>query len=176
MARFRVVILVAALAMALAACGGDGSSEAPAETGPSGATSGVTGGATGTTGTTGIDPNLFDSAECADAIAAWSAASSAAMEVGSGSSSDLEQTIAELQAFAEAAPDEISGDLTTVYAAYGEYLQAMEDSGYDPSSGQVPTAEQLATISAAAEILSSTDITEASQRVSDWFATNCGGA
>jgi hypothetical protein len=176
MARSRFVMLVLVVTTALAACGGDGSSEPPAETGPAGATSGDTGGATGPSGTTGIDPNVFDSAECADAIAAWTAASNATMEVGTGSSSDLDQTIAELQAFAEAAPDEISADLTTVYTAYGAYLQAMEDSGYDPSSGQAPTAEQLAAISAAAEVLSSTDVTDASQRVSDWFASNCGGA
>ncbi|HEX6844839.1 MAG TPA: hypothetical protein VF235_06950 [Actinomycetota bacterium] len=175
MARFRFVMLVVVVTTVLAACGGDSSSE-PVATGPTGATAGDTGGATGPTGTTGVDPNVFDSAECAEAIAAWTAASNATMEVGTGSSSDLDQTIAELQAFAEAAPDEISDDLTTVYTAYGAYLRAMEDSGYDPSSGQAPTADQLAAITAAAEALSSTDVTDASQRVSDWFSSNCGGA
>jgi hypothetical protein len=181
MARIRFVALAVVVAMALAACGGSGDSQSAADTGgpatPSeaGGATGDTGAVTGDTGgATGPAANVFDSSECADAISAWAEASGAAG--GSWSPDDLDKTLAQLQAFADAAPDEISGDLTTVYDAFGTYLQALKDSGYDPSSGQAPTPDQLAAMQAGLKAMSGKDVKAASKRVSQWFKTNCGAA
>jgi hypothetical protein len=166
----RSVTICAVLALAVAACSGDdGGSDEPGG-GSTGATSGDTGADTGSA------PGVFDSAQCADAVAAWSSASSAATEALTGSSGDLNDTLAQLQAFAEAAPEEIRDDLTTVYDAYGQFLQAMEDSGYDPNSGDMPTADQLAAITTAGEALSAPEVAAASENVSNWFSENCGAA
>lgn len=165
----RVTALIVVLASSLVACGGSDDETSAASTEPTDAA---------TTEPTDVggqdDPGAFGSAECTEALTAWSAASSAAAQAISASASDLDASLAELEAFAAAAPEEIRDDLTLIYETYGEFLQALEDSGYDPASGEVPSAETLAAITAASERLSETEVTEASDRVNAWFESNCG--
>ncbi len=164
--RFAAVLIAGA--MLLAACGGgDDGSEAAADTGgPTGATTG------GDTGGGGV--GIFDSAECAEAVGAWSAAAIAAGAAATDSTADLEQSIDQLEAFAAAAPEEIRDDLTLVYQAYGDFVAAMQASGYDPSSGTIPTEDQIAALEEASQSLQGADIEAASENVSAWFDENCG--
>jgi hypothetical protein len=103
-----------------------------------------------------------------------SAAAAAVPQAMSGGAGDLDQSLAQLQAFAEAAPEEVRADLVLVYEGYGAYMAAMQDAGYDPSSGEAPSAEAIAAMEAASQQLSDPAFTAASERVSAWFATNCG--
>jgi hypothetical protein len=159
LSRFVAVLIVGAFV--LAACGGgdDADTVSPA--------AGDGGGDSGEVG-------VFDAAECANAVAAMTAASAAVPQAMSGSAGDLDQTLAQLQAFAEAAPEEIRADLMLVYEGYGEFMAAMKDSGYDPSSGMPPPPEAIAAMEAASQKLSDPEFTAASERVSAWFAANCG--
>lgn len=151
-------------ALVLTGCsGGDGSSSEP------GAAATVTDAPTG-----GGDVGVFDTAECSNAVAAWSSAAAAAGAAMSGGG-DLESSLGQLQAFAEAAPEEIRDDLALVYQAYGEFLAAIEESGYDPASGALPTEEQVAALESASEALADADVQGASDRVSAWFQENCPG-
>jgi hypothetical protein len=50
----------------------------------------------------------------------------------------------------------------------------MKEAGYDPSSGQPPSAEVLAAMQAASVELQDADFVAASARVSAWFQSNCG--
>lgn len=163
LSRFVAVLIVGAFV--LAACGGgDDTSAASPAAGTGSDTGGDTGGVAG----------AFDTAECAQAVAAWSAAAAAVPQAMSGSAGDLDQSLAQLQAFAEAAPEEIRADLMLVYQAYGEFMSAMQDSGYDPSSGEAPSAEAIAAMEAASQKMNDPEVSAASDRVSAWFATNCG--
>ncbi|MGZ6545502.1 MAG: hypothetical protein ACXVEI_09350, partial [Actinomycetota bacterium] len=65
-------------------------------------------------------------------------------------------------------------DLTLVYQGYSDFVKAMQDAGYDPTSSQPPTAQQIAAMEQAAQALQGTDFKAASQRLNDWFKTNCG--
>ncbi len=159
--RFLAVLIVGAFV--LAACGGgdDGDTVSPAAGDGGGDTGGVTG--------------VFDTAECAQAVTAWSAAAAAVPAAMSGSAGDLDTTLAQLQAFADAAPEEIRADLVLVYQGYGAFMTAIQDSGYDPSSGEVPSADAMAAMEAASATLDDPEFTAASDRVSAWFDANCGG-
>jgi hypothetical protein len=168
----RSVAYLLAGTLLLAACGGDG--EESASPTPAAVTSSSTAPTEPTQSEDAGDPTVFGAAECAEALSAWGSAQAAAAQAVTSSPDDLDLSIAELEAFADAAPEEIREDLTLIYEAYGEFLQALEDSGYDPTSGEAPSAETIAAITAASEQLSEPELTAASDRVTAWFDDNCG--
>ncbi len=142
--------------------GGGSSTQAPVQSSSSSSSSG------GSAGT-------FDSAQCQEAVDAMAKAGSAVPAAMSGGAGDIQASLDELQAFADNAPDEIKSDMQTVAQGYAAFVKAMADAGYDPTSGQPPSAEAIAAIQAAAASLDTTDFRTASKHVSDWFQTNCGG-
>jgi len=73
-------------------------------------------------------------------------------------------------------PEEIRDDMRTVAEAYAVIARAYAESGYDPTSGEPPTAEQIAALTAAAEQLEDEDFVAASERVGTWFEAECGTA
>jgi hypothetical protein len=171
LSRFMSVMVVGAFV--LAACGGGGS-DAPSPAAGGGGSTGSTGSTGGSTGGSAGGGGVLDAAKCAQVVGAMSAAAAAVPSAMSGQGGDLNTSLAQLQAFAAAAPEEIRGDLTLVYQGYTAFLAAMQDAGYDPSSTQPPTAEQIAAIQQAAHAFEDPDFKAASQRVDDWFKTNCG--
>jgi hypothetical protein len=160
MRRSRFVVLLVVGAFVLAACGGgddDG-----------GGTTGAAGGDGG-----GIAGPL-DATECAQVVTAMAAAAAAVPQVMSGEAGDLSTSVEQLQAMASKAPEEIRDDLVTVAQGYAAYSQALQDSGWDPSSGEAPPPEVIAALTAAGQALDDADFQAASERVSAWFASNCG--
>jgi hypothetical protein len=161
MKRSRFVVVMIVGVFVLAACGGGGGSEVASPAADVGGDGGAVGGA-------------FDAAKCAQVVTAMSAAAAAVPQAMSGEAGDLSQSLAQLQAFAEAAPEEIRADLLLIYQGYGEFMAAMQDAGYDPSSGEPPPPEAIAAMQQATTKLQDPDFTAASDRVSAWFAENCG--
>jgi hypothetical protein len=160
MKRSRFVVLLVVGAFLFAACGGgddDG-----------GGTTGAAGGDGG-----GIAGPL-DAAECAQVVTAMAAAAAAVPQVMSGEVGDLSTSVEQLEAMASQAPEEIRDDLVTVAQGYAAYSQALQDSGWDPSSGEAPPPEVIAALTAAGQALDDADFQAASERVSAWFAENCG--
>jgi hypothetical protein len=173
LSRFVSVMVVGAFV--LAACGGGGSDTAsPAAGGSTGSTGGSTGSTGGSTGGSVGGGGALDAAQCAQVVGAMSAAAAAVPSAMSGQAGDLNTSLAQLQAFAQAAPEEIRADLTLVYQRYSDFLAAMQDAGYDPSSSQPPTAEQIAAMEQASQVFQDADFQAASKRVDDWFKANCG--
>ena len=160
MRRSRFVVLLVVGVFVLAACGGDDDG--------GGGTTGAVGGDGG-----GIAGPL-DAAECAQVVTAMAAAAAAVPQVMSGEAGDLSTSVAQLEAMASKAPEEIRDDLVTVAQGYAAYSQALQDSGYDPSSGEAPPPEVIAALTAAGQALDDTDFQAASEHVSAWFAENCG--
>jgi len=160
MRRSRFVVLLVVGAFVFAACGGgddDG-----------GGTTGAAGGDGG-----GIAGPL-DAAECAQVVTAMAAAAAAVPQVMSGEAGDLGTSVEQLEAMASKAPEEIRDDLATVAQGYAAYSQALQDSGWDPSSGEAPPPDVIAALTAAGQALDDADFQAASERVSAWFAENCG--
>jgi len=167
----KLAVLLVLGTVLLTACGGD---DAPsAEAGPGGDTgavaeTGAVGGAAAETGQVGA----IDAAECAELAQAMAAASAAAAP-GAGFAGDLEATLAQLETLADLVPEEISEDMRTVAEAYAVLVEAYSESGYDPTSGEPPTAEQIAALTAAAEQLNAPEFQEAADRVSAYFEAGC---
>jgi hypothetical protein len=174
--RRKLAALLMLGAILMTACGG-GDDGTPADAG-AGADGGA-GAETGPGGDTDVGGDggvgAIDATRCAELLQAMAAASAAAIP-GAGSASDLETTVAQLEAMAEVVPEEIRDDMRTVAEAYAVIVQAYSESGYDPTSGEPPTAEQIAALTAAAEQLEDEDFVAASERVSVWFETECGTA
>lgn len=161
MKRSRFVVLLVVGAAVLAACGGGGDD-----------------GGGGTTGAAGGDgggvAGPLDAAECAQVVSAMAAAAAAVPQVMSGEAGDLGTSVDQLEAMASKAPEEIRDDLLTVAQGYAVYSQALQNSGYDPNSGQAPPPEVIAALTEAGQTLNDADFVAASDRVSAWFADNCG--
>jgi hypothetical protein len=158
-------------ALVFAACGG--SDNGSSDTGGDGGTVVSESASADTGGTTG--GGVIDVSDCAAVGAAMASAGGAFASAVGGDASQMQAAVDQLQGYVDQVPDEIKDDLNTVATSYQQYVQAMADSGYDPTSGQAPTAEQLAAISAAGDAMSTDEFTTASDNVSAWLDANCGG-
>ncbi len=177
----RIVVVFALSSLLLAACssGDDGG----------GATGGTTGGTTASgetasgetasgataTGATGGDVGSIDTAQCAEVAAAMSQAANAMPDAFSGNTADLDQSLEQLRAFAEAAPEEIRADVQTIVEGYSKIVEAMQSAGYDPASGQAPPPEVIAALTELGQELNGQEFQAAVQRVNEYFAA-CSGA
>jgi hypothetical protein len=168
----RLLALLVLGSLLLAACGGgdDGGSD---EAG--GDARGTTGGDAGeVTGSDGDgDVGMFGAGECAEVVAAMAAATSGISAAMSGSGADLEQSIEAMQAFAAEAPEEIREDFQLLAEAYARVGQALADSGYDPASGEPPSAEAIAALQAVGDDLNSPELQAASERITAYFDAEC---
>jgi hypothetical protein len=150
----------------LIACGGASeSSDQTTTTAATVSTTATTAGETNT-GTDGLP-----SADCLQLSSSLSAASSLGLGAVSGDATDA---VAALQSMASVAPAEIADDLEVLAAAYGEFLNALEEAGVDfadPSTFSSPEAQ--AAMAAAAETLNEAQVTEASENISNYIADVC---
>jgi hypothetical protein len=83
----------------------------------------------------------------------------------------LQESAAQLQAMADAAPDEIKDDLDVIATELEGFYTALAESGYEP--GSAPTPEQIAQLSALAEVIDQEAFDEASDNIDEWFEANC---
>jgi hypothetical protein len=84
---------------------------------------------------------------------------------------DLAEAAEQLQAMADAAPEEIQDDLAVIAGGLEDFYTALAESGY--VAGQVPSAEQIEELSALAEVLDQEAFQEASDNINAWFEANC---
>lgn len=172
-----LTLLVLALALVAAGCGGsDDESSAASETTveetttftDTGTSEETTDGATDTDTDTGFD---FADEDCQSLVAAFLGVSQAFAAAAGGSDPELQE---QAEAFSELAgdvPDEIRADVETLAAAYGQYIEVLQDAGIQP--GQIPTAEQAQQLQDALQSVGSEDVTAASERLSAWTTANC---
>ena len=166
-------ILVIALALVAAGCGGsdDESSASDETTVEEALTDETTEETTTDDGSTDTDAEFnFADEDCQSLVAAFVAVGSALASGGSGSDDLAEQT----ETFAELAddvPEDIRADVETLAAAYGQYAQVVQDAGIEP--GEIPTAEQAQELAAALESVGTADVSAASERLNAWTTENC---
>jgi ABC-type Zn uptake system ZnuABC Zn-binding protein ZnuA len=166
-------ILVVALALVAAGCGG-GSNE-------SAATTETTTESTTTESTATTDESSTESTDTTDlsgilgdedclALASVGATIAAAFSGANGSTNGSE----ELQNLADKVPDAIKADVQTLAAAFSEYAAKLKDIGIEP--GATPTAAQLQQLQTAIASLNQDELTAASQRIEAWAQENCKAA
>ncbi len=167
----RVLGLLLLSSLLLAACGGGGDDGGSTDAGGDGG-----GGSTGAVADSGGGDGaagVIDSAQCAEVAAAMAAAASAVPAAFSGSTADLDQSMEQLRAFAEAAPDEISDDMQVIVEGYAKIAEAMQSAGFDPTSGEPPPPEVIAQLAQVSQELDSAEFQAAVDNVNAYFES-CG--
>lgn len=164
-------ILVVALALVAAGCGGsDGETAASDETTVEETlTDETTIGETATEETGETDAaGILDDEDCL-------ALMSIGMSIGAalaGTTDGIASTD-ELQELAGKVPEEIKADVETVVPAYVAFLAELEEIGLE--AGATPSAEQAQRLQAATAALSTEEVAAASQRLETWSKEHCPG-
>lgn len=164
-----IVLVVGALALAAAGCGGDdgGDAAAPAETTVE-ETIEETTETTETTEETTEDVDLGDlSGECTELAAIGAKIAQAAGAQGG----DLDTSADYFAELADAAPDEIKDDLEVFAEEFGKFAEAI--GGIDLSGGTTPSADDIAKIQEATAAFDDPRIQEASANIEAWAEENC---
>jgi hypothetical protein len=170
----RGVALASAIAL-LAACGGDdkggGALDQAGDTPAADNTTSGSGSGSGSDSGSGSGSGSGASAKCIEATKAMAAAAAAVPTAMTGTTGNLQQSIDQLEAFANAAPSEIRNDLKTVAAGYAKFAKALKDSGY--TAGQTPSPAVILAMQKASAELDKDDFQKASDRVDAWFDKEC---
>ncbi|MEX0795509.1 MAG: hypothetical protein WD274_02320 [Acidimicrobiia bacterium] len=174
LAEVRVLVLLL-VALVVVSCGGDAGGD-DTTTAPSDDVNVTTTTAAAPDDDDGNDLDSLSSTclEATQGMAAAVSAYSTGMAQAFGGSLDdesLQLTADQLEAMAEAAPDEIKDDLKVIAEQLGAFYTALAESGYEP--GATPDADQLAELSALAESIDNEVFEEASDNINAWFEENC---
>lgn len=161
--------LVAGLVALAAGCGGGGT-KSPSST-PSASTTIKSG---TTSSSSGSVPGFASAKNCQD-LAGLAAKAAAAVEASGSSTNAIQTEATELQALANAAPSDISGDFQTFATAFSGFLHALQSSGYKLGSKTPPTAAQAAAFAKAAKSFDAPKLRQAEQHLSAWAHQNCKG-
>lgn len=181
LAGVRVLVLLL-VALVVVSCGGDAGGDdtttAPSDdvnvTTTTAAAPDDDGDDVGNDGDSGVDSLSSTCLEATQGMAAAVSAYSTGMAEAFGGSLDdesLQLAADQLEAMADAAPDEIKDDFAVIAAQLGAFYTALAESGYEP--GATPDAEQLAELSALAETFDNEAFEEASDNINAWFEANC---
>jgi hypothetical protein len=171
-------ILVVALALVAAGCGGsDDESAASTETTIEETTTTdetTTADETTTeesTDTSGIDTGAFNfaSEDCQSLVKAYVGLSAAIAAASSGQ--DVTADIEKFSNYEDEVPEEIRADVKTIAAAYSTFLTKLKDIGYTP--GSTPTAEQIQKLQGASESVATPEVQAAGERMNTWTTENC---
>jgi hypothetical protein len=166
--RFRLApILLVALALLVAGCGGSDDSAAPAEETTAAQTNASE--PTTTTSETEDASTSFASAENCTQLANLSAAMSQA--ITASAENDLDAQAKLFQEFADQSPEEIRSDFQVIAKAFSTYLEAYAKIDLEP--GATPTPAQIAELTRVAQAFSQADVQQASTNISAWVAKNC---
>lgn len=162
-------ILVLALALVAAGCGGDDEPSAADDTAIEETTTAeeTSDETTAEDETTDLSGVLEDEDCLALAGVGASIAQAFSGAADSGSDADLEE-------LASKVPEEIRADVEILARALGEYSEKLRDIGVE--AGATPSAEQVAQLQAAIASLDQQELTAASERIQAWATENCEAA
>ena len=163
-----IVLLLAALALVAAGCGGDDNSEASGDTDTTVVEETTTEETTTeeTTEETTSDETTL-SGKCAE-FAGLGARISQAM---AGGNAGLDEASALFDELASQVPDEIKADFEVIAENFAEIAEVMKD--VDLAAGEQPSAEDLAKLQELTSTLSSTEVQQASENIEKWTEENC---
>lgn len=113
----------------------------------------------------------FADEDCQSLVAAFLGVSQAFAAAAGGANDELSEQAEAFSEFADDVPEEIKADVETLAAAYGQYIDVIQDVGLEP--GQVPTAAQAQELQQALESVGTEDVTAASERLGAWTQENC---
>ena len=173
--RLLLPAVLATLLVALAAaCGGSSKSADTTTAAATTAATTTTASSPTTTGSSGTSaaPTFASTKNCRQ-LEAMAVSVAKSITPGSGGKIDPKKYADLINAMANAAPSEIRGDFKTFAAAYSQFVDTLEKSGYQLGSATVPTAAQLAALTTAAKKLSAPKVKQAEENLSAWGQKNC---
>ena len=165
-------IIVLAMALVAAGCGGGDDESSASDTTTIEETTDTTTEDTTDDDTATTGDFDFADEDCRSLVAAFLGVSQAFAAAAGGSDEELQEQADAFAEFADDVPEEIRADVETLAAAYGDYIQVIQDAGLQP--GEIPSAEQAQELSAALEAVGTDDVTAASERLGTWTTENCG--
>ena len=172
--RWLAALLLAALALFVAGCGGDdGSDSASSDTAVVETEATDDDDATETeasddgTATDATEDDGELGGECAE-LAGLGSKLQGAFGSGSGDIDSVSEVFDEL---AERVPEEIRDDYQVLADNFKEFAEALE--GVDLSSGATPDAETLAKLQEAATSMDQPEVQQASENIEAWVTANC---
>ena len=167
-ARHLLPLLVAALALAAAGCGGDDSSDASGDTTETAVVETETTADDDGTTTDDEDVEIGDlSGECAQ----FAGISSKLSESLSGQDANLEEAARVFDEIADEVPDEIKDDYRVIADNFAKIAEALKD--VDLTSGAVPDPEALAKLEELGRTLDSAEVQQATENLEAWARENC---
>jgi hypothetical protein len=174
-----LAVLVMALALVAAGCGGGDDSAASDETTVEETTTSedtttseeTTTESTDTTGSGVVGSGVTE--DCLSAVAAFTALGQAVGAAGGGNAANVDEAAQAFSDYADNAPDEIKADLQVLGKAYATYIKAVNDLGLQP--GDTPSASQLAQLSSASQELATPEVQAAAEHWTAWAQKECPG-
>jgi hypothetical protein len=174
-----VSIVVVALALVAAGCGGSDDESAATDETTVEETTASTGDTTTdetsteetSTETSGTDTGAFNFAsdDCQSLVRAYVGLSAAIAAASSGQ--DVTADIEKFSQYEDEVPEEIRADVQTIAAAYSTFLAKLKDIGYTP--GSAPTAEQIQKLQGASASVATPEVQAAGERMNTWTTENC---
>ena len=168
-----LAVLVMALALVAAGCGGGDDSAASDETTTTETTTtestATTETSTDTSGSTTTGAFDWTSEDCQSLVKAFVGLSAAVGAASSGQ--DVSTEVEAFAKYADEVPEDIRADVQTLAGAYDEFISKLKDIGYTP--GQVPTAEQVQQLQEASKSVGGQEVQAASERLNAWTTENC---
>ena len=172
-------IVVVALALVAAGCGGSDDESAATDETTVEETTASTGDTTTdetsteetSTETSGTDTGAFNFAsdDCQSLVRAYVGLSAAIAAASSGQ--DVTADIEKFSQYEDEVPEEIRADVQTIAAAYSTFLAKLKDIGYTP--GSAPTAEQIQKLQGASASVATPEVQAAGERMNTWTTENC---
>lgn len=167
-----MVVLLAALALLAAGCGGDDSNEAAGETDTTVVEETTGSDATETTDDssatgTGDDEDAELSGECAELLGLGTKITQAM----SGGNEGLDEASALFDELAGQVPDEIKADFEVIAENFSKIAEALKD--VDVSSGATPSQEDIERLQELTASLNSEEVQQASENIEAWAEKNC---
>lgn len=173
-ARVGVAIVLSALVVVAAGCGGGSKNSTPGTTHSTTATIKVV----SVPVSSGSGSSFASAKNCQD-LAGLAAKVASAVSASSSSTTNpttlLQTESNELHALAQAAPSDIRGDFQTFSTAFSGFLQALQKSGYKFGSKTPPTAAQIGQLTKAAQSFNEPKLRQAELHLQAWAKQNCKG-
>ncbi|MCZ7590277.1 MAG: hypothetical protein M5U27_15755 [Gaiella sp.] len=165
-----MALLIVALALVAAGCGGSSSDEASPDTETTVAAETTMPDDTATTDATetGTDIDLGDlSGECAQ----FAGIASRIAQSFSGQDANIEDAAKAFDEIADQVPDEIKDDYRVIAENFSKIAEAFE--GTDLASGEAPSPEALAKLQELSSSMDSAEVQQATQNIEAWVEQNC---
>jgi hypothetical protein len=169
--RKMAVLLVAAIALVAAGCGGDSNNDASADTETTVVTDTTTSEDTTTTDSSATSTDATDIGDLSGECAQFAGISTKLAESISGQNADLESASKAFSEIADQVPDEIKADYEVIAKNFEKLAEALK--GVDLTSGATPDAETLAKLQEVASSMDSAEVQQASQHIEAWVTENC---